>query len=255
MAQGNSTVVPDASEGVPEFHNFTVDAALFRELGERLVGRPHVALAELVKNAYDADASEVLIDFANDAITVTDNGHGMTRDEFLSFWMRVGTTHKQRDFRSRGLDRQVTGSKGVGRLSAQFLGDTLQLRTIASGEQRIGVRADVDWRGAKAAGDLIRAGATVRNLVAPSALANRYKTGVQVRIGALKHEWGHKELQELARELWFLRPPRALHGDLGADDDFVVRLAGVSSEDAHAFHRSHRLECRGQVEWRSQPQW
>ena len=235
MAQGNSTVLPEAPEGIPEFHNFTVDAALFRELGERLVGRPHVALAELVKNAYDADASEVLIDFSNDSITVTDNGHGMTRDEFLSFWMRVGTTHKQRDFRSKRLDRQVTGSKGVGRLSAQFLGDTLQLRTIAAGEQRVGVRADVDWRDAKASGDLIKAGATVRNLVAPAPLANRYRTGVQVRIGELKHAWGQQELQELARELWFLRPPRALHGDLGADDDFVVRLLGVSADDAHAF--------------------
>lgn len=35
---------------------FTVDAVLLKELGERLVGKPHIALAELVKNAYDADA-------------------------------------------------------------------------------------------------------------------------------------------------------------------------------------------------------
>jgi hypothetical protein len=38
---------------------FDVDAALLRELGERLVGRADIALAELVKNAYDADASLV----------------------------------------------------------------------------------------------------------------------------------------------------------------------------------------------------
>jgi hypothetical protein len=38
---------------------FTVDSALLRELGERLVGQPHVALAELIKNSYDADASVV----------------------------------------------------------------------------------------------------------------------------------------------------------------------------------------------------
>lgn len=43
--------------------NFTVDAALLRELGERLVGKPHIALAELVKNSYDADATEVVIRF------------------------------------------------------------------------------------------------------------------------------------------------------------------------------------------------
>jgi len=42
--------------------NFTVDSALLKELGERLVGKPHIALAELVKNGYDADATEVIID-------------------------------------------------------------------------------------------------------------------------------------------------------------------------------------------------
>lgn len=37
--------------------NFQADSALLRELGERLVGQPHIALAELIKNAYDADAT------------------------------------------------------------------------------------------------------------------------------------------------------------------------------------------------------
>ena len=36
--------------------NFAVDAALPQELGERLIGQSHIALAELVRNAYDADA-------------------------------------------------------------------------------------------------------------------------------------------------------------------------------------------------------
>ena len=36
---------------------FTIDAELLRELGERLVGKPHIVLAELVKNSYDADAT------------------------------------------------------------------------------------------------------------------------------------------------------------------------------------------------------
>lgn len=40
---------------------FSVDSALLRELGEKLVSTVHVALAELVKNAYDADATEVRI--------------------------------------------------------------------------------------------------------------------------------------------------------------------------------------------------
>ena len=66
---------------------FTIDAELLRELGERLVGKPHIALAELVKNSYDADATEVTIKFApnKDSIEIRDNGHGMTFDEFKKF--------------------------------------------------------------------------------------------------------------------------------------------------------------------------
>ena len=76
---------------------FTVDAELLRELGERLVGKPHIALAELIKNSYDADATRVTVKFFPDEnyIEVSDDGHGMTFDEFRDFWMRIGTTHKR----------------------------------------------------------------------------------------------------------------------------------------------------------------
>ena len=78
----------------PEQIPFDVDAALLRELGERLVGRADIAVAELVKNAYDADASLVHIQIERDWIVVEDNGHGMSDNEFRSFWMRIGSPHK-----------------------------------------------------------------------------------------------------------------------------------------------------------------
>jgi hypothetical protein len=75
---------------------FTVDAALLSELGERLVGKPYIALSELIKNSYDADATNVSIHFENNRIEIVDNGHGMNYKEFESFWMRVGSQHKLR---------------------------------------------------------------------------------------------------------------------------------------------------------------
>src|SRR5947208_9174277 len=74
---------------------FSVDAALLRELGERLVGQPHIALAELIKNSYDADAHHSEIRFGDDEIVVTDDGDGMSTAAFRDFWMRVGSPHKQ----------------------------------------------------------------------------------------------------------------------------------------------------------------
>ena len=58
--------------------SFSVDSELLRELGERLVGRQYIALAELVKNSFDADATKVEIHIQDDCIEVADNGHGMT---------------------------------------------------------------------------------------------------------------------------------------------------------------------------------
>ena len=92
--------------------HFRIDAELLRELGERLVGKPHIALAELVKNSYDADATEVTVKFIpnEDKIEISDDGHGMSINEFENFWMRIGTTHKK-EKRSRNYGRLMTGSK------------------------------------------------------------------------------------------------------------------------------------------------
>lgn len=112
---------------------FTVDSALLRELGERLVGKPHIALAELVKNSYDADAAHVDILFEEDYIEIVDNGNGMSFDDFKNFWMRVGSPHKQDQQHSEILKRPLTGSKGIGRLAVQFLARRIDIVTRRRG--------------------------------------------------------------------------------------------------------------------------
>ncbi len=218
------------------FEKFTVDAALLRELGERLVGKPHIALAELVKNSYDADATEVIIRFDSDSITVIDNGDGMSPDEFVRYWLRVGTTHKQEKiFTSR--DRQVTGSKGVGRLSVQFLGDELEL-VSRSKDHKKQFYASVDWSGARAAGDLVEAGADIVEESKLSLIDGKYRHGTSVKIKLLKQEWEEKDLQDLAKELWFLKPPEELLEADNSDevpDLFNVELEGVTESSMEKF--------------------
>jgi signal transduction histidine kinase/anti-sigma regulatory factor (Ser/Thr protein kinase) len=116
---------------------FKVDSALLGELGEKLVSTVHVALAELVKNAYDADAAELLITITPDAagrgprITVTDDGHGMTREDVERYWMKIGTPNKVEREHSREFGRLLTGAKGVGRFACRRLGTKLRLTTCA----------------------------------------------------------------------------------------------------------------------------
>lgn len=221
------------SNPVRKFHTFTVDAALLRELGERLVGKPYVALAELVKNSYDADATEVTVTFRRDSITVTDNGSGMSQTEFISHWLRVGTTHKQKQNVTSG-GRNVTGSKGVGRLSVQFLGDELEVvsRKAKSHET---FRADVNWDEARRETDLVKAGVYISTPKSQDKIGGLYDHGTSVKIVGLKHEWLVEDFTDLAGELWFLKPPPELL-DSRSSHPFDIQVKGLNSEAKEAFN-------------------
>ena len=132
--------------------NFDVDAALLVELGERLVTRRSVALAELIKNAYDADATVVIISFedvrsSNGEIVVKDNGLGISFDALRDVWMRIATTDAAVNSKSKKYGRPKTGAKGVGRFACRRLAYRLSLESISNGphgSER--VAANFDWR-------------------------------------------------------------------------------------------------------------
>jgi hypothetical protein len=187
---------PSATKTEPgEFYEFTVDAALLKELGERLVGKPHIALAELVKNAYDADATKVRITFEHDAIEIADNGDGMSKAEFKKFWMRVGTTHKQDSPVTPLFKRKVSGSKGVGRLSVQFLGNSLSLWSVSRASTSVAFRAEVDWRKAQQSASLVKSGATVFGSTASGVLPDGFAHGTRLRIEGLNQTWDAEGLR------------------------------------------------------------
>lgn len=129
---------------------FQTQGRLLQELGERLVAKADVALMELIKNAYDADASECRVTFDGKRVEIADNGHGMTEEEFLNNWMQIATPDKQRERRSRHYKRAVTGSKGIGRFAVRFLGRSLRLETVANIQGKDGGRTllsvTFDWK-------------------------------------------------------------------------------------------------------------
>lgn len=196
---------------------FTVDSALLRELGERLVGRPHIALAELIKNSYDADATKVIVRIESDKIEVVDNGHGMDFEEFRDFWMRIGTPHKQPQRVSRNLERPMTGSKGIGRLAVQFLAGMIEMHTVSERATDNELEARVDWDEAIEAGELTEAIARYREMLAATELPGDGKSGTAIILTDLKQDWGSDEITDLAREIWFLQPPFRASPDLISD--------------------------------------
>jgi signal transduction histidine kinase len=102
-------------------------------LGDELVSDQIVSVVELVKNSYDADAKNVWINIENDSVSVTDDGHGMTKETVLNGWFQPATTFKKKaPFSKKG--RPVLGNKGIGRFATARIGSLVQIRTRAEGE-------------------------------------------------------------------------------------------------------------------------
>lgn len=120
-----------------------VHPSVMFKLGEDLITDEVQALAELVKNAYDADSPNVIVrivttegpeDFPQDNgyIEVIDRGTGMSIDDIRRGWLTLSNSHK-REQKEAGVKtkkgRTPLGDKGLGRLGAQRLGNRLSIVT------------------------------------------------------------------------------------------------------------------------------
>ena len=105
-------------------------ARLIGLIGEDLISDEPVAVVELVKNAYDADATHVTASFSSDGshLVVEDDGHGMGLDTVLGSWFEPGTLSKKREEKSpKG--RIYQGAKGIGRFASARLAKSLYLES------------------------------------------------------------------------------------------------------------------------------
>ena len=127
-----------------------VELAVIEDLGMKLYSRLPQVLAEVVANAWDADASKVDIQLTvgkispNSKITVADNGHGMTYDEIGHKFLRVG--RKKRDEeggKTKDGYRDVMGRKGIGKLSVFGIAKKVEIKTVC-GHKATVFRMDVD---------------------------------------------------------------------------------------------------------------
>ncbi|WP_405617856.1 ATP-binding protein [Streptomyces sp. NBC_00076] len=125
---------------VMKISRLTVD-----KLGIKMYDRVSAVLAEVIANAYDADAERVTVslpwgvflDGPGTAyeITVADDGHGMTASEVNSHYLTVGSDRRKRfgKDKSREKDRPVMGRKGIGKLAPFGICETVEVIT-AGGE-------------------------------------------------------------------------------------------------------------------------
>lgn len=185
MVKDNQNSTNSVNQNDVKFAYFHISSALFEELGERLVSKPEIALAELIKNSYDADASNCKIQISSDQIIVTDNGHGLTESEFLNNWMVVSSTNKVKRRYSRKFHRHMAGSKGVGRFSARFLGTLLELESTTYDtnlNSLMTLKATFDWLEISKNSDI----SDIKIVYKVEKAADSASIGTKLSIGALR---------------------------------------------------------------------
>lgn len=137
---------------------FQTRARTVEHLGRGQIADTPTAISELWKNAYDAYATRVALHIFDTGepgeqgavAAIVDNGHGMSREEFVERWLVLGTETKltapQVPAKDRNgiLKRARQGQKGIGRLSVARLGPLTLVLTKRRGEPL--TMALVDWR-------------------------------------------------------------------------------------------------------------
>jgi signal transduction histidine kinase len=188
---------------------FSADTSLLKELGERLVSRPSIALAELVKNSFDADGTLVILKFIRvtkpgGEIIVEDDGEGMTFDVFKRAWMKIATDEKIRNPLSRRFRRHRTGSKGVGRFACLVLARKLVLESIAFNNGKCErILADFDWESYETGKDVTEISVTCLR----ESLSKARPTGTTLTLRDTRAGWNESELSDLRRDIISLVTP------------------------------------------------
>lgn len=114
-----------------EFWGLRPKARIMRAIGDELISSELVAISELVKNSYDADATRVLIRFeeplekGKGKVMIMDDGHGMSLDTIRTTWLEPATSFKRKRRKSKSGNRRMLGEKGLGRFGASRLADDL----------------------------------------------------------------------------------------------------------------------------------
>lgn len=129
---------------------FSVDAGVIDRLGKELVARHETAVSELVKNAYDADATVVDLIFENailigGTLNIIDDGVGMTREQLINGFMRLSSSDKVHNPLSPKYKRTRAGRKGIGRFATQRLGDKLTIITQTLNSDTA-LKISIDWK-------------------------------------------------------------------------------------------------------------
>ena len=193
-------------------HNMKATSHILNLLGGELIGNDGLAIFELVKNSYDADADCVSVIFEDlntlfQKIIIEDDGHGMAPEVIEKIWLTIGTNSKRGDNRkpSPKYRRISLGNKGVGRLAVHKLAKVITLETQAEGDP-FSSRLTINWQ------DLIESGEFIEDLYVTVSRVEgslfEKQRGTRIILSDLYTTiWTKASLRDLARRIENIRNP------------------------------------------------
>lgn len=196
------------------------DVSTFRLIGRDLITDRITALFELVKNCYDANAQNVLVEFNNvgagevgSMITIADDGYGMSFADIRDKWMVIGTSSKKKDPVSpKPFCRRCVGEKGIGRFAVDKLGDKVRMITKKAGESQW-LNVEINWA------DYYNHSAESNNLILFTDIENIYyytkaddpsESGTKLIISNIRDVWTKSDIKRFMSEVSKIVSPYAL---------------------------------------------
>lgn len=247
----------------PDNVRFSTDAAIISRLGQELVSKQETAVSELIKNAYDADATKAdLIFYDADepggTLEILDDGNGMTREQLISGFMRISSLDKVENPISPRYNRSRAGKKGIGRFAAQRLGQELEIRTQTR-DANHALRVLIDWSEFEGGRDL----STIASEV--DEVPKKQEHGTTLTIRNLREAWTEETIKRLYRYTSEITQPFPLseqHEQDERDPGFKAHLYReeegdlklVADEETEVYEHS-LAKIQGDVDSQGQATW
>ena len=207
-------------------------ARLMNIIGDQLITDKKVAVIEIIKNSYDADASCVKVKFCNMSnigfndlpleeqayIEIEDDGYGMSLDTIKNVWLRPATPNKYDKKKRMKLKtpkgRIIQGEKGIGRFAIHKLGEKIVLYTKAEGENEVKLEMNfIDYNPDNS--NLFNQQTEYKLL---DEVSNNWyvqdppervtsASGTIIRIYNLREQWNKKDFEDLYKNIQRMIPP------------------------------------------------
>ncbi|MBN2891045.1 MAG: ATP-binding protein [Bacteroidales bacterium] len=230
---------------------FKISAALKNIIGRDLITDDFIAVFELVKNSYDAYASEVKIIFEDDRIIISDNGKGMSFQDLQDKWLFLAYSAKKEekednsikddaDYRDKiQAKRYFAGAKGIGRFSCDRLGNELILTTRKDKTDKV-EQLHVKWDDFNNSEDEF-INISVSHETLPVSNFPNLQKGTVLEISHLNSEWSRKKLLGLKHSLEKLINP------FESNAQFEIKISCETElyEDNNGVYKSGATERKG----------